>query len=113
MDTLWYTHQDPCIWSRIVPGGGQALSSLQAKIGGFVGGMLALNAILSTALVHITPHCGVAALIDNMTLINQIQTWHYQGPMGSLALEYDILQIARGIIDKHKMIVTPEHKKVT
>ena len=71
--------------------------------------MLALNAILSTALDTITPHCGVSALIDNMTLINQIQTWHYQGPMGSLAPMYDILQIARGIIAKHKMIVTPEH----
>ena len=73
--------------------------------------MLALDAILSTARVTITPHCGVVALIDNMTLINQIQTWHYQGPMGSLAPEYDILQIARGIIAKNKMIVTPEHIK--
>ena len=73
--------------------------------------MLALDAILSTALVYITPHCGVAALIDNMALITQIQIWHYQGPMGSLAPEYDILQIARGIIAKHKMNVTPEHLK--
>ena len=73
--------------------------------------MLALNAIMSTALVNITPHCGIAALIDNMTPINQIQTWHYHGPMGSLAPEYDILQIAKGIIAKHKMIVTPEHIK--
>ena len=55
-----------------VPGVGQALSSLQAEIGGFVGGRLALNAILSTALVNTTPHCGVGVLIDNMTLINQI-----------------------------------------
>ena len=68
-------------------GEGQALSSLRAEIGELVGGMLALNAIMSTALVNITPHCGVAALIDTMTLINQIQTWHYQGPMGSLAPE--------------------------
>ena len=32
-----------------VPGGGQPLTSLQAEVGGFVGGMLALNAVLSTA----------------------------------------------------------------
>ena len=71
---------------------------------------MALEAILSTVLVHITPpHCGVRVLIDNMTLISQIQSWHYQGPLGSLVPEYDILQIARGIIDKHKMIVTAEH----
>ena len=37
-------------------GGGQALSSLQAEIGGFVGGMLALDAILSTTQVTITPY---------------------------------------------------------
>ena len=71
--------------------------------------MLALDAILSTALVNITPHCGVATLIDNMTLISQIQTWHYQEPMGSLAPEYDILQVAWGIMAKHRMIVTPDH----
>ena len=87
---------------RFVPGRGQALSSLWAEIGGLVGGMLALDAILSTALLHITPHCGVGVLIDNMTLISQIQTWHYQLPMGPLAPEYDILQIASGIKDKHK-----------
>ena len=109
---LYGTHTKTRAYGHgFVPVGGQALSSLQAEIGGFVGGMLALDAILSTALVTITPHCGVVALIDNMTLINQIQSWHYQGPMGSLAPEYDTLHIARGIIDKHKMIVTQEHIK--
>ena len=73
--------------------------------------MLALNAILSIAQVHIIFHCGLAALIDNMTLITQIQTWHYQGPIGSLATKNDLLQVARGIIAKHKMIVTPDHIK--
>ena len=72
---LYGTHTKTRAYGHgFVPGGGQALSSLQAEIGGFVGGMLALDVILSTALVTITPHCGVAALIDNMTLINQIQT---------------------------------------
>jgi hypothetical protein len=32
-----------------VPGGGQPLTSLHAEVGGYVGGMLALDAILSTA----------------------------------------------------------------
>ena len=32
-----------------VPGGGKPLTSLHAKVGGYVGGMLALEAILSTA----------------------------------------------------------------
>ena len=33
--------------------------------------MLALDAILSTALVHITPHCGAGVLFDNMAFISQ------------------------------------------
>ena len=74
-----------------VPGGGQALSSLWAEICGSVRRILALDAMLSTSLVHITPHCGVASLIDNMALISQTQTWYYQGAMSSLATEYDIL----------------------
>ena len=31
--------------------------------------------------------------------------------MGSLATEYDLLQVARGIKAKHKLIVTPDHIK--
>ena len=73
--------------------------------------MLALDAILSIAQVHIIFHCGVAALIVNMTLLSQVQTWHYQGPIGSLATKYDLLQVARGIMTKHKMICTPDHIK--
>ena len=36
-----------------VPGGGQPLTSLQAEVGGYVGGMLALDAVLLTAS-HVT-----------------------------------------------------------
>ena len=69
---LFGTHTLTCAYSnRFVSGGGQALTTLWAEISGFVGGMLALDAILSTALVHITPHCGDGVLFDNMAFISQ------------------------------------------
>jgi hypothetical protein len=74
-----------------VPGGGQLLTSLRAEVGGFVGGMLALDALLSTAGEPISAHCCVGALIDNMALISRIQTWHHQGSGGTRAPEYDLL----------------------
>ena len=61
-----------------IPGGGQLLTSLRAEVGGFVGCMLALDALLSIADEPISAHCCVGALIDNMALINRIQTWHHQ-----------------------------------
>ena len=62
-----------------VPGGGQLHTSLQAEVGGFVGGMLALDAVLSTAGEPISARCCVGALIDNMALISRIQTLQHQG----------------------------------
>ena len=67
-----------------LPGGGQLLTSLQAEVGGFAGGMLALDADLSTAGEPISAHCCVGALIDNMALISLIQTWQHQGSGGTL-----------------------------
>ena len=92
-----------------VPGGGQLLTSLQAEVGGFVGGILALDAVLSTAGESISAHCCGGALIDNMALISHIQTWHHLGSGGTLAPEYDLLQVAKGIIAKHKLVVKPKH----
>ena len=46
-----------------VPGGGQLLTSLWAEVGGFVGGMLALDALLSTAGEPISAHYCAGAQI--------------------------------------------------
>ena len=80
-------------------------------MGGFVGGMLALDAVFSTACEPISAHCCIGALIDNIALISHIQTWHHQGSGGTLAPEYDLLQVAKGIMAKHKLVVKPEHIK--
>ena len=95
----------------LYPGGGQLLTSLQAEVGGFVGGMLALDALLSTAGEPISVQCCVGALIENMALISRIQTWHHQGSGGTLRPEYDLLQVAKGIMAKHKLVVEPKHIK--
>ena len=56
-----------------VPGGGQPLTSLRAEVGGYIGGMLTLDAILSTANngSH-EPDQKLGALIDNKALISRI-----------------------------------------
>ena len=65
---------------RPVPGSGQPLTSLCAEIGGFVSGMLALDAILSTTSIPVTGTGKVlSALIDNKALISRIQKWLHQG----------------------------------
>ena len=95
-----------------VPGGGQPLTSLRAEIGGYVGGMLALDVILSTTRVPAPQHhCSIVALIDNKALISRINNWQHQGLAGTLAPEYDLLQVAQGVMAKHKMSVTPKHVK--
>ena len=76
-----------------------------------MGDMLALNAVLSTACEPISAQSCVGALIDNMALISRIQTWHHQASGGTLAPEYDLLQVAKGIMAKHKLVVEPEHIK--
>ena len=95
-----------------VPGAGQLLTSLHAEIGGFVSGMLALDAILSTTPIPVTgTGRTLCALIDNKALISYIQKWHHQGQAGTLAPEYDLLQVAQGVIEKYKITVNPEHVK--
>ena len=57
-----------------VPGSGQQLTSLRAEIGGFVSGMLALDAILSTTSIPVTgTGRTLCALVDNKALISRIQ----------------------------------------
>ena len=75
-------------------------------------GMLALDAILSTTSIPVTGTGRMlCALIDIKALINYIQKWHHQGQAGMLAPEFDLLQVAQGVIEKYKITVNPEHVK--
>ena len=53
----------------------------------------------------------LCALIDNEALISHIQKWHHQGQAGTLTPEYDLLQVAQGVMEKYKITVKPEHVK--
>jgi hypothetical protein len=75
------------VWCLV---GGQLLTLLWAE----VGGMLALDAVLSSACEPISADWYVGALIDNMALISCIHTWQHQSSGGTLAPEYDLLQVA-------------------
>ena len=103
---LWHTDQNPGIWTWSCTWG-WATSHITT---GFMGGMLALDAVISTAGDAISAQCCVGALIDNMALISRIQTWHHQGSGGTLHPEYDLLQVAKNMA-KHKLVVEPEHIK--
>jgi hypothetical protein len=95
-----------------VPGGGQPLTSLCAEVGGYVGGMLALDALLSTANnVSNTSDQKLGALIDNNALISRIQKWSHHGRAGTLAPDYDLLQVAHQVAKKHNILVIPDHIK--
>ena len=86
-----------------VPGSGQGLTSLCAEIGGYVSGMLALDAILSTTSIPVTgTGRTLSALIDNKALISCIQKWHHQGHAGTLAPEYNLLQVAQGVMENKR-----------
>ena len=75
-------------------------------------GMLALDAILSTTPIPVTSTGRtICALIDNKAQISHIQKWHHQGQAGTLAPEFDILQVAQGVMEKYKITVNPEHVK--
>ena len=74
--------------------------------------MLALDAIFSTTFIPVTgTGRTICALIDNKALISCIQQWHHQGQTGALAPEYDLLQLAQGMMEKYKITVDPEHVK--
>ena len=75
-------------------------------------GMLALDAILSTTPIPVTGTSRMlCTLIDNKALISCIQKWHHQGQAGTLAPEFDLLQVAQGVMEKYKITVNPEHEK--
>ena len=58
--------------------------------------MLALDAILSTANnVSHAPDRKLGALIDNKALISRIEKWSHHGCAGTLAPDYDLLQVAQ------------------
>jgi hypothetical protein len=74
--------------------------------------MLALDAILSTTSIPVTGTGRMlCALIDNTELLCLIQQRHHQGQTGTLTPEYDLLQVAQGVMKKYKMTVDPEHVK--
>jgi hypothetical protein len=108
---LYGTHSDTQAYGHgPVPGGGQPLTSLCAEVGGYVGGMLALDAILSTANnVSHAPYRKLGALIDNKALISRIQKWSHHGHAGTLAPDYDLLQAAQQVMKKHNILVVPDH----
>jgi hypothetical protein len=110
---LYGTHTDIQAYGHgPVPGGGQPLTSLHAEVGGYVGGMLALDAILSTANnVSHAPNQKLEALIDNKALISRIQKWSHHGLAGTLAPNHDQLQAAQQVAKKHNILVVPEHIK--
>jgi hypothetical protein len=95
-----------------VPGGGQPLTSLCAEVGGYVGGMLAFDAILSTTNnVSHAPDQKLGALIDNKALISKIRKWSHHGQAGTLAPDYNLLQAAQQMAKKHNIVVVPDYIK--
>ena len=110
---LYSTRTDTCAYGcGLVPGGGQPLTSLCAEVGGYVGGMLALDAILKKANnVSHAPDQKLGALIDNKAIISRIQKRSLHGLAGTLAPDYDLLQAAQQVAKKHNIFVVPEHIK--
>ena len=106
---LYGTHTDTQAYGHgPVPGGGQPLTSLHAEVGGFVGGMLALDAILSTANnVSYETDRKLGALIDNKALNSKIQKWRHHGLVGTFAPDYDLLQVGQQVAKKHNLVVVP------
>jgi hypothetical protein len=94
-----------------VPGGGQPLTSLHAEVGGYVGGMLALDAMLSTVnnRSHETDQ-ELGALIDNKALISRIQKWSHHGLAGTLAPDYDLLKVAQQLVKKNSGNARPHQE---
>ena len=94
-----------------IPGGGQPLTSSCAKVGGFVGGMLALDAILSTATnaSHV-PDQELGALTNNKVLISRIQKWSHHGLAGTLVPDYDLLQVAQQVVEKNSGNTRPHQE---
>ncbi len=101
-----------------VPSRGQTMSSLRPKMGGLLGALTAVDAILcskqandntvDTSSGTSVPLC---ALIDNMAVISRIKNWNVPSISNVLAPEYDILEPSRDIVSKHKQSLNPQHIK--
>ena len=81
-----------------VPSGGQTMSSLRPEMGGLVGALTAVDAILCSKqaddnTVNTYPGTSVplCALIDNKAVISRINNWNEPSISNVLAPEYDIL----------------------
>ena len=74
--------------------------------------MLALDAILSTAnkVSHASDQ-KLGALIGNKALISRIQKWSHHGCAGTLAPDYDLLQVTQQVVRKHNIEVIQDHIK--
>ena len=46
-----------------------------------------------------------------MALISRIQKWSHHGQAGTLAPDYDLLQVAQQVAKKHNIVVVPDHIK--
>ncbi len=104
-----------------VPGGGQPLTLLRPKIGGLIGGLIAIDALLTTFPTPLTKESThfhpltalkpLSTLIDNKALISRVQNWESSGLSSMVAPEYDLLAAAQNISKKHNLPICPEHIK--
>jgi hypothetical protein len=97
-----------------VPGGGQEISSLRPEMGGVLGALVAVDAILATQS-NVAPSkqegLKLCALIDNKAVISRIQKWSEQGISNVLDPDYDLLQASKAIATKHSLTILPRHVK--
>ena len=101
----------------MVTGGGQVLLSLQPKLGGVLGAIVAVDTILMSE-----PHTQsqppsdssqdsqLCTLIDNKAVISRICKWSTKGIANVLDSEHDLLQAAsKTIADVHLLTMIPQH----
>ena len=51
--------------------------------------------------------------LDNKALISRIQKWKHRRPSQTLAPDYDLLQAAMYLVQKHNIELHPHHVKFT
>ncbi len=100
----------------MVPGGGAPISSLRPECGGFLASLIAIDAILSTTPAILSggsppPIKQVCVLIDSKALISRINRWNTKGIKEVLAPDFDLIQAAHTIADKHNLKIIPAHIK--
>jgi hypothetical protein len=97
----------------VVTSGGTAMSSLRPKIGGLLGGLVAVDTLLSTTTLG-EGTISIRSLkvhLDNKALISRIQKWKHRRPSQTLAPDYDLLQVAMCLVPKHNIEIHPHHVK--